>query len=162
MTDFPPVTPQDDGRHILLVGSTGGHLSQLVALRPFWERSRRRWVTFDKSDARSLLRDEDVVWAYHPTTRSVVNLARNFVLAVGELLRHRPALVVSTGAGVAFPFFVVGRALRIPTCYVEVYDRIDSPTLTGRLCRPFSNLFFVQWEQQRDLYRDVQVIGPLF
>ena len=71
-------------------------------------------------------------------------------------------MIISTGAAVAFPFFVLGRAMRIPTCYIEVYDRIDSPTLTGRLCRPFTDMFLVQWPEQAALYRDVNVIGPLF
>jgi UDP-N-acetylglucosamine:LPS N-acetylglucosamine transferase len=78
------------------------------------------------------------------------------------LARVRPDVVVSDGAGVAFPFFVVARLMRIPTVYLEVYDRIDSATLTGRLCRPFSSLFLVQWEEQRQFYPGSRVIGGLF
>ena len=68
---------------------------------------------------------------------------------------------VSTGAAVAVPFFVLGWLRRIPTVYLEVYDRIDSPTLTGRLCRPFARLFCVQWEEQRKFYPGSVVVGPL-
>jgi len=71
-------------------------------------------------------------------------------------------VVVSDGAAVAFPFFLVARLLRIPTVYLEVYDRIDSPTLTGRLCRPFASLFLVQWEEQCRFYPGARVIGGLF
>jgi hypothetical protein len=46
----------------LLVGSSGGHLAQLLALAPLWERSNRHWVTFDTADAVSQLVDE----AQHP------------------------------------------------------------------------------------------------
>ena len=42
---------------LLLVCSSGGHLMQLHELREAWEPFPRAWVTFDKSDARSLLRD---------------------------------------------------------------------------------------------------------
>jgi hypothetical protein len=45
--------------------------------------------------------------------------------------------------------------------YIEVFDRIDSATLTARLCRPFTTLMCVQWEEQRALYRDAVVIGQL-
>ena len=76
------------------------------------------------------------MWAHYPTTRNIPNTLRNLRLAMRELRRRRPDVIVSDGAGVAFPFFVVGRLLGIPTVYLEVYDRIDSPTLTGRLCRP--------------------------
>lgn len=43
---------------ICLVGSSGGHLTHLYMLKPFWENKERFWVTFDKEDARSLLEGE--------------------------------------------------------------------------------------------------------
>jgi len=70
-------------------------------------------------------------------------------------------MVVSTGAGVALPFFVFAWFMGIPTVYIEVYDRLDRATLTGRLCRPVTDLFLVQWEEQRKLYPEATVIGPL-
>lgn len=154
--------PFDTGRHhLLFVASTGGHLAQLLALRPWWERHERTWVTFDKPDARSTLACERVVSAFHPTTRHLGNLARNTMLARRTLDRFRPDVVVSTGAGVALPFFVLGRARRIPTVYLEVYDRVDSTTLTGRLCRPYSSAFCVQWPEQVPLYAGAELIGPV-
>src|SRR5262245_34658942 len=152
---------QDMPSSILLVGSSGGHLAQLVALRPWWATRERTWVTFQTEDARSKLREENVVWAYHPTTRHIPNMLRNLRLAVTILRRTRPDVVVSTGAGVAVPFFLIARLLGIPTVYLEVYDRLDSATLPGKLCRPLSTLFCVQWEEQRDLYKDAEVVGTL-
>ncbi|MGH3659366.1 MAG: UDP-N-acetylglucosamine--LPS N-acetylglucosamine transferase [Micromonosporaceae bacterium] len=145
----------------LLVGSSGGHLAQLLALRPWLADRERTWVTFRTPDAESLLAGETTVWAYHPTTRNVPNLIRNTLLAVRLLARSRPDVVISTGAAVAFPFFVLARLLRVPTVYIEVYDRIDTPTLTARLCRPFTSLFLVQWEEQRRFARDSVVVGNL-
>lgn len=147
--------------HVLFVASSGGHLTHLLRLRPWWEPMKRTWVTFDKPDARSQLRGEDVRWAFHPTTRNLGNLVRNLFLAVRLVPRMRPNVVVSSGAGVALPFFVLARLLRIPTVYVEVFDRIDSRTLTGRLCRPLSTKFLVQWPEQQELYRGSTLIGPL-
>jgi nitroreductase len=146
---------------VLLVGSSGGHLAQLLSVAPLWAKERRSYVTFDTADAVSLLADEQVTWAHHPTTRNLRNLARNSVLAVRELRRRRPDVVISTGAAVAFPFFLAARTMGIPTVYLEVYDRIDGPTLTGRLCRPFSSLFCVQWPEQLDYYRGSALVGSL-
>lgn len=146
---------------VLLIASTGGHLAQLAALRPWWERQRRRWVTFDKHDARALLADEQVTWAYHPTTRNLWNALRNAVLAVRDLRRARPDLVVSTGAGVAVPYFLVARLLGIRTVYIEVIDRIELPSLSGRICYRLSDAFCLQWEAQRGDYPDGHLIGPL-
>jgi len=147
---------------VMLVCSSGGHLIQLYQLQPWWSKHERKWVTFDLPDSRSLLEGEDVAWAHFQTTRNLRNTARNLVLAARMVPRLRPDVVVSDGAGVAFPFFIVARIMRVPTVYLEVYDRIDSPTLTGKLCRPFTSLFVVQWEEQRKFYPGARVIGGLF
>jgi UDP-N-acetylglucosamine:LPS N-acetylglucosamine transferase len=153
----PPEEPT-----VLLVCSSGGHLTQLYNLRPWWERFRRVWVTFDKEDARSILRDETIIAAHHPTTRNIPNLLRNSVLAWRVLRRHRPDVIVSTGAGVALPFFLLGRILGIRTIYIEVFDRIDAPSLTARLCYPLSDLFALQWEEQARFFPRGKVVGALF
>jgi UDP-N-acetylglucosamine:LPS N-acetylglucosamine transferase len=146
---------------LLLVCSSGGHLSQLAALRPWWERHDRLWVTFDKPDARSILAGERVAWAHHPTTRNIPNAVRNLGLAHRVIEGYRPTIVVSTGAGVAVPFFLSARRARVSTIYIEVYDRLDSATLTGRLCYPLSDLFLLQWPEQRRFYPNGIVIGRL-
>ncbi len=156
-----PFTSQRTLR-ILFVSSSGGHLSQLLQLRPWWEDHDRKWVTFDLPDARSKLEGEELVPAAYPTTRNLPNLLRNWALARRMLNEWTPDVIVSNGAGVAVPFFVIGRKKRIPTVYLEVYDRIDSRTLTGRLCRPFADLFLVQWPEQQELYPNSRLVGPLY
>jgi UDP-N-acetylglucosamine:LPS N-acetylglucosamine transferase len=157
-------TSEPAGEHrapVLLVASSGGHLTQLAALSTWWTRYRRTWVTFNDVQATSLLAGETVRWAYGPTTRNIPNLLRNTVLAVRMLLRERPALIVSTGAGVAVPFIVLGWVLRVPTAFIEVYDRVEMPTLTGRLVRPFATLILVQWQEQLASYPRAVMVGPL-
>ena len=148
-------------RKVLLVGSSGGHLAQLLSLRPWWEPLDRLWVTFPTQDSRSLLADEDTVWAHHPTTRNLPNALRNLVLGWKVLRRYRPDVVVSSGAGVAFPFFLAARLLGASTVYIEVFDRIDDPTLTGKLCYPFSDVFMLQWSEQQRFYPRGTLVGPL-
>jgi UDP-N-acetylglucosamine:LPS N-acetylglucosamine transferase len=146
---------------VVFVCSSGGHLGQLHRLKAWWSQHERGWVTFETADASSLLAGERVIWAYHPTTRNIPNALRNLRLAFGLLRRDRPDVVVSDGAGVAVPFFIIAKAMGIATVYIEVYDRIDSRTLTGRLCAPFTDLFCVQWEEQLALYPKAVLIGPL-
>jgi len=146
---------------VMFVCSSGGHLLQLYQLRGWWQDHDRVWVTFETPDAVSLLAGETVRWAFYPTTRNLRNLGRNAVLAARLLRRHRPDVIVSSGAGVAFPFFLLGRLSKAKTVYVEVYDRIDLPTLTGRLCHPLSDLFLLQWVEQKRFYPRGQLIGRL-
>jgi hypothetical protein len=151
-TTDPPVTDllsdleQDPVRRVLLVGSGGGHLAQLVALEAWWGARDRAWVTFDQADSRSLLVGERVYWAHWPTTRNARNAIRNAWLA---------------GAGVAPPFFLQAQRLGISCAFLEVYDRVDSTTMTGRWCRPLSDVFCVQWPDQQKLYPGATLIGPV-
>lgn len=161
-----PVTGDPAGREstrrILFVSSAGGHLSQLLQLKPWWRHHDRRWVTFDLPDARSKLAGEDFVAAYYPTTRNLTNLARNYWLARRQLDEWKPDVVISNGAGAAVPFFFEAKRRNIPTVYLEVYDRIDSKTLTGRMVQRFTTEFCVQWPEQQALYENSTLVGPLY
>ncbi len=145
-----------------MVCSSGGHLAQLMCLEPWWTEHERQWVTFDTEDALTKLSREDVVHAYHPTTRNLRNLVRNAGLAWRVLRDYRPDMVISTGAGVAVPFFWMRRLVGAQTVYLEVFDRIDSPTLTARLCRPVTDLFLVQWPEQQRLYKGSVLLGQVW
>ena len=152
----------DTRADLLLVCSTGGHLLQLVALREAWEPFTRTWVTFDKSDARSLLRDERVTYAHGPTNRSLKNLLRNLVLAwrvVGEV---RPRAVVTTGAGVAVPFAWVARLRGASVVYVESLARIEGPSLTYRLIAPIASKRYVQWPELAAALPGTRFAGNVF
>lgn len=146
---------------MLLVSSQGGHLTHLLALRPWWETRERLWVCPATPDVLDRLGSERLLHSHHPTTRNVPNLLRNTVLACRLLLRERPAAVVSSGAGVAVPFFVLAWVMGIPTVFIEVYDRVDTPTMTGRLCGPFTTRRLVQWPSQLEFYPDAHLVGPL-
>ena len=146
---------------LALVGSSGGHLLQLLVLRPVWEEHSRVWVTFPTPDAVHALVGERAIWCHHPTNRNLPNLIRNTVLALRVLVRYRPTHIISTGAAVAVPFFYLGRLFGARTVYIEVFDRVDSATLTGRLVHPVTTDFFVQWPEQMPLYRKARLLGPL-
>ena len=146
---------------VLLVSTQGGHLAQLLALRDWWSPREHIWVCPDTPDVQDRLAGERVIRSYSPTTRNVPNLMRNVGLAVEVLRRERPSLVVSAGAGVAVPFFAVAWMLRIPTVFIEVYDRVDTPTMSGRLCGPFTTRRIVQWKSQLAFYPDARLVGPL-
>ncbi|MEN0063515.1 MAG: UDP-N-acetylglucosamine--LPS N-acetylglucosamine transferase [Myxococcota bacterium] len=142
-----------------LVASSGGHLSQLRALAPWFNDHERAWVTFDTPHARRSLVGESVTFAHHPTNRSLVNLVRNFAVARRWVRMERPDLVVSTGAGVGVPFLWVARSAGIKTVFMEVYDRVDARSLTGRLVGPIVDVVVLQREAQRRLYPRGVVLG---
>lgn len=145
-----------------LVGSSGGHLTHLYMLKPVWEKHERFWVTFDKEDARSLLKNEVMYPCYFPTNRNLINLVRNTAVAWRLLRKERPDVIISSGAAVAVPFFYLGKLFGAKLIYIEVFDRIDAPTLTGRLVYPIADRFIVQWEEQRKPYKRAINLGSIF
>lgn len=151
---------------MLLVCSTGGHLLQLLALRGAWNDFSRLWVTFDKSDARSLLAGERVVFARGPTNRNfgllaVRNLLRNTVAAVRLLRLVRPKVVLTTGAGVAVPYAWIGRLLGARVVYVESLTRIDRPSLSCRLIAPVATRIYAQWPELTEAVPKARYVGSV-
>ena len=148
---------------VCLVGSSGGHLTHLYMLKPFWENKERFWVTFDKEDAKSLLKGEKMYPCYFPTNRNIKNLIKNTILAYKVLKKEKPDLIISSGAAVAVPFFYVGKFLfGAKVVYIEVFDRIDKPTMSGKLVHPIADLFIVEWEEMKNVYSKAINLGSIF
>jgi beta-1,4-N-acetylglucosaminyltransferase len=132
---------------VLLVCSPGGHLLQMVALEPAWRGLERRWVTLPGPDVDYLLEGEHVSFGYGPAVgnRRPADVLRNIVLAWKLIRHHDPAVIVSTGAGLAVPFFIVGRLLGRRLVYVESLSRVNALSLSGRVIYWLAHEFFVQW-----------------
>ena len=82
---------------VCLVGSSGGHLTHLYMLKPFWKDKDHFWVTFDKEDARSLLKGEKMYPCYYPTNRSLKALIKNTKIAWDVLHKEKPDLIIIDG-----------------------------------------------------------------
>lgn len=148
---------------VCLVGSSGGHLTHLYMLKKFWSDKERFWVTFDKEDARSLLSNEQMYPCHYPTNRNFKNLMKNSLLAWKILKKEKPDLIISSGAAVAVPFFYIGKIFfHTKNVYIEVFDRVNTPTLTGKLVYPITDKFIVQWEELKKPYPKAINLGSLF
>lgn len=147
---------------VCLVGSSGGHLTHLYMLKPFWEKYDRFWVTFDKEDAKSLLQGEKMYSVYFPSNRSIKALFINTIKALQIIPKERPDLIISFGAAPAIPFFYIGKIFGAKTIYIEVFDRIDESTIAGQLCYPVTDKFIVQWEEMKKVYKKAINLGSIF
>jgi UDP-N-acetylglucosamine:LPS N-acetylglucosamine transferase len=137
---------------LLLVCSSGGHFKGLFQLQAFWSRHHHSWVTFDTATTRATLEGEAVTWAHSPTNRNLPNLIRNALLSWRLLRRQKPDVILSTGAGVAVPFLILGKLLGCRTVFVESITRIETLSLTARLVQPFLDVLYVHWPQLQVRY----------
>ena len=137
-------------------------MAHLYMLKPFWRDKERFWATFDKEDTRSILQGERIYPVYYPSNRSIKALIINTYRAVKILRREHPDIIISSGAAPAVPFFWIGKLMGASTIYIEVFDRINRATLTGRLCYPVTDKFIVEWEEMKKLYPKSINLGSIF
>jgi beta-1,4-N-acetylglucosaminyltransferase len=144
-------------RRVLLVCSPGGHLQQLLALEEAWAGLEESWVTLPGSDVADLLAGHAVELAHGPTNRDLGMLLLNLRVAWRVIRRRDPDVILSTGAGIAVPFFWIGRLLGRRCVYLESLTRVNSLSLSGRLVYPVADEFMVQWRGAQRLRRSHHV-----
>jgi beta-1,4-N-acetylglucosaminyltransferase len=83
----------------------------------------------------------------------------NLRLAWRVVRSEKPDAILSTGAALAFPFFLVGKLFRKRLIYVESVTRTDGLSLTGRLSYPLVDSLFVQWPSAARRKRTTYVGG---
>ena len=99
---------------------------------------------------------------YYPTNRNIKNLIKNIGVAWKVLRKEKPDVIISSGAAVAVPFFYLGKLFGKKLIYIEVFDRIDKPTMTGKMVYPIVDKFIVQWEEQKEVYKKAINLGSIF
>ena len=109
-----------------------------------------------------MLIGEKVYPAYYPSNRSLKALAINAYRAVIILQKERPDFIITSGAAPAIPFFWIGKLMGAKTVYIEVFDRIDKSTISGKLCYPVADKFIVQWEEMKQIYPKAVNLGSIF
>src|SRR5690606_14520191 len=111
---------------VLLVATNGGHPAQLWPPRPWWHVHERFWVTLRTADLAAREPSAPLPLSRRTALRRLTALLDNTLTAVRVFTRHRPAVVVSTGARDTLPFLLLARLLRVPTLPVEVHDRVTT------------------------------------
>lgn len=142
-----------------LITSRGGHLFQLYQLKKWWGRYDRFWITDKGGDVDYLLKSEKVYYGYFPESRNIINAIKNFFLGLKILKKEKPDLLFSCGAGITPPMFLAGKILGIKLIYMEPYDFIKYPSLSGRLIYPLVNKFLVQHRIQKKFFKKTEYWG---
>jgi len=143
---------------VCIVSSCGGHLTEVRALKPafsahehFYVLNDRIALSDDMRDRTYFIRHSERDWLF------VLNLWEAWKI----LRRERPRLILSTGAGPAVPFALVGKVLRIPNIFIETLTRVTRPSLTGRIMYRLADRFFYQWRALQEFFPDGVYGGPL-
>lgn len=136
--------PPLEGKRVLGVASTGGHLEQLVK----WSRRigfgrGSTFVTFAGSQADSLIKPENQIVVDYVAPRDV----RGAINTFGSLCRDVDGAsydaVLSTGAAVSVAAYAWAIRNKLPFYYIESVSRFSGPSLSGRILYrlPKANLY---------------------
>jgi len=139
----------DHGRRkIALVSSHGGHLTELLELAPAFDGCDVFYFCYDADTTRRLPNAYLTANRPYDPFYFVWNVARLWSI----FRRERPDLVLSTGAEIAVPAFLVAKLLRVPTVYVECGAQVTRRSVTGRVLVNLVDRFFVQWPELVEAY----------
>jgi beta-1,4-N-acetylglucosaminyltransferase len=143
---------------ICVVSSCGGHLTEVRTLKPAYECYEHFYVLNDRVRVPKDMKGK---------THFIRHSERDLLLLVNlweawRILRsEHPNLILSTGAGPVVPFAFMGRLLGIPTIFVETFNRVTEPSLSGRIMYYLAHRFFYQWESLKVYYQKGVCCGPL-
>lgn len=155
-------------KKVMFISSTGGHLSELMQLKPLFDDYDSYLVT-EKTKGNLNLKK---TWGDHVSYlvygskdhlfSYIFKFAYNCIKSLCLFIKIRPKVIVSTGAHTAVPMCYIGKLFGRKIVYIETYANLHTKSLSGKLVYPIANLFIVQWESMLELYPKAKYWGGVF
>jgi UDP-N-acetylglucosamine--N-acetylmuramyl-(pentapeptide) pyrophosphoryl-undecaprenol N-acetylglucosamine transferase len=142
------------------VASTGGHLELLAAVSSSLDGYERVWVTPESDRAHDLERRGDRLEPIPFYGRRPLKLLAHLARVIPLVLRDRPRLVVTSGAGSAVPFCVAARVVGARIVFVETMARVTNASVSGRILSRIAQRSIVQWPEMLNVYRGATLCQP--
>jgi len=146
---------------ICFAGSAGGHLSQLLKIASAWSGYEVCWITTTEVVRASLGEQGNVHVAGECNRQHPVRVLRVFLRCLRILRRERPDVVISTGAAPGCMAAILGHLAGAKVIWLDSITNVNRLSLSGRLVRPFADLFLVQWPALARKYRGVEYVGAV-
>ena len=153
-----------------LAGSGGGHVRQLLDLEPAWSRHDYFFLTEDTALSRSIAERHKVRYVPHVALgqarlgaplKMLAAGVRSFFASGLAILRERPQVIISTGAGAVFFGLLWARAIGAKVVVIESFARFDKPSVFGRLTAPFAHHKVAQSQALAAYWPDAPIFDPL-
>ena len=148
---------------VCFAASSGGHLEQLLMLKPLM----LEYDSFILTEKTKYKASFPVEVAFVPQVNRnepsfVLRMVANAFVSFAAWVRRRPDAVVCTGALATVPFCLIAKATGARLVYIESFAKTDSPTVTGRFLHKWSDRFYVQWPSMLDVYPDARCVGGVY
>jgi len=153
-----------------LAASGGGHVRQLLDLSPAWSAYSHFFVTEPTALGASIAKDHRTHFVEHVALgqarlgspmRMAFAALRNFFQSAGVILRERPHVVISTGAGSVYFTALWARLLGARIVVIESFARFDRLSAFARIAGPLAHHKVVQSPALSAFWPDAEVFDPL-
>lgn len=151
-------------KKICFIASTGGHLDQLMMLRPIMDKYSSFVVT-EKTKYKAIKNINKVYYLFQVNRYEfiwILKLLLNAIISMYIFILERPDVVISTGALATIPMCILAKIFRKKIIFIESFAKISSPTLTGKLIYKFADEFYVQWEEMLNIYPKAIYKGGIY
>ncbi|WP_379923406.1 glucuronosyltransferase [Erythrobacter sp. R86502] len=130
---------------VLAVASGGGHWEQLMLLRPTLAQYDIRFATTDPAvAAKHGITDAERLPDCNQN--KPLQSALCALVALRIVFRHRPQVVISTGAAPGFFCILAGRLIGARTLWIDSVANGEELSMCGKLSKRFANQCWTQWE----------------
>jgi len=152
-------------KKICFISSCGGHFKELQQLFPVAEGHHYYIVTEKNITTTEETKQHK---CYFLLQQERYNIAFffpfffNLFKSLWLVLKERPMVVVSTGAGAVLPTCVFAKIFGAKVIYVETIAKISSTSVTGRLIYKFADRFYVQWQEMLTIYPNALYAGQIY
>lgn len=151
---------------VMFISSVGGHLTELLKMKKFFSFYDSVLVTEKNNISKKLDLDIKIEYLmygsrYYPFTYFFVCIV-NFIKSLYLFIKYKPDLIYTTGAHTCVVMCYLGKIFHKKIVFVEVFDRITKPTLTGKIIYPIADLFLVQHEELLSYYKKGVYIGGIY
>lgn len=155
-------------KKVLFISSTGGHLSELMQLKPIFNDYDYHLIT-EKTKSTLKLKDNfkgRVSYLVYGTKdflfKYIFKFTFNCFKSLYLFIKIRPKYIVTTGTHTAVPMCYIGKLFGSKIIFIETFANSDTKTLSGKLVYPIADLFVVQWENMLKLYPKAVLGGWIY
>ena len=156
-------------KKVLFISSVGGHLTQLLQLKPLFKEYNSYLITErDKVTLKLTHLEKDAkISLIHPVRKSNIFLLNfnRIILLIESFIKFliiMPDIVVSTGSVTGAVMLKIANLFKRKTIYIETFASVKKPTRTGLLVYPFVDRFYVQWESMLEFFPNAIYLGKLY
>jgi UDP-N-acetylglucosamine:LPS N-acetylglucosamine transferase len=130
---------------VLAIASAGGHWIQLRRLRPALEGADVLWVTTKAGYRDEMEPGERFAVVPDANRWNKLRLAWSAARIFLTVLRHRPRVVMTTGAAPGYFAIRFGKLLGARTLWIDSIANADELSMSGQLAMKVADRVLTQW-----------------